>query len=127
MDLKSIVLTAALGIGYAAPAEAARITKEGEHLYVPDFPNGVGHVRTFQRYTILSEKGDTLESIAAQIVKRRITGFEGSSYKPERVYEFVLKQLQHQYLVDSKIVLSTGTILRYDKTTGVRPGFHLNL
>lgn len=123
MDLKSIVLTATVGIGSAVPAEAARITK-GE-VYV-DYPN-IGHVTTFQRYTILSSRGDTLESIASQIVEKGISGFESSSYKPEIVYEAVLRQLQRHYPVDPKTVLSTGTILKYDKTIHVRKGFHLNL
>ncbi len=120
MDLKSIVLAAAIGIGYAVPAEAARITKGKEHSVNPD----IGHRRVFREYTILSEKGDTLESIAAQIVQRKITGFEGSPYTPARVYQLVLQQLQRNYPVNQKLVLSTGTILRYDQTTDVRRGFN---
>ncbi len=122
MDLKSIVLTAALGIGYAVPAEAAIIIKGSEHFDNPDSYGGMGYIRFFQKYTILSERGDTLESIASQIVQKGISGLEGSSYTPKRVHELVLGQLQRNYPVDPKTVLSTGTILSYDKTTKMQRG-----
>jgi len=123
MDLKSIVLAVGAAFGYVGTAEGVRITKEKIHTNYP----AIGHVTTYQRYTLLSSRGDTLESIASQIVERGISGFEGSTYTPERVYEVVLGQLHRNYPVDPKIVLSTGTILRYDKTIHVRRGFQLNI
>ncbi|HLC71080.1 MAG TPA: hypothetical protein VJI32_03680 [Candidatus Nanoarchaeia archaeon] len=60
-------------------------------------------------------------------MEQGISGFEKSSYNPKRVYETVLGQLQLNYPVDPKIILSTGMILRYDKTIHVKRKFHFNI
>ena|SRR3989338_8834127 len=68
MGLKSLVLAAVVGVGYASSAYAAEITKTDE------FRNTVthGHDHRFETYSIRAEKGDTLESIAHQFWLRRI-------------------------------------------------------
>ena len=51
MDLKSIVLAAGLAVGYAAPAEAVKITKIGEERTHVTF----GHDALFDIYRITVE------------------------------------------------------------------------
>ncbi len=123
MDLKSLVLAVGATFGYVGTADGARITKAEQYT---DYPH-IGHVTTYQRYTIRSARGDTLESIAAQITEQGISGFEGTSYTPEMIHQAVLGQLQFRYLGDPQAVLPRRTTLHYDRTVHVRRGFHLNL
>lgn len=123
MDLKSLLLAVGATFGYVSSAEGARITEGELHTVYPD----VGYVTTYQRYTIRTARGDTLESIATQIVGQGISGFEGSSNTPEMVYQAVLERLQSRYHGDPKAVLPRRTTLSYDRIVHVRPGAHLNI
>ena len=111
MDLKSIVLPIGAAFGYVGTGEDIKTTTGERRTDLAD----IGRKITYQRYTFRPLGGDTLESIAAQIVERGISGFEKSSYTPEKVYEAVLKQLQRHYPVDPKAVLSTRTTLQYNQ------------
>ena len=83
MDLKSLILSVGLGIGYAAPAEAVKITKVGSETPWVNF----GKNASFDIYQVITEKGDTLESIAAKFekmgIKNRKVCSENYSVSPE--------------------------------------------